>query len=353
MTSRADHPGLISILMPVRNGSAYVRAAIDSILNQTYPQWELIVVDDGSTDDTQSIVDSYEEERIRTITNDSSIGVAQSLLNALEHARGEFIARMDADDICFPKRLERQVSFMAKNPEVGVLGSSCVYFGSTTTRIKFVTLRDQDIKSEMLFRSPLIHPSVMFRKSNIPFWYDPAAEYAEDYDLWVRLAAAGITFANLRTPLIRYRIHTEQVSTSKQQTQYRQAASIRQEAIRLALANPSAADSYALEQFLLAELAEPADTFVAEQLSAKLLTHSSTSQRISARSLRNRVIRELASLRIRVPRSSDHSGRLSAQEKATLRNAIAANPLNYAAGFAYGLSRRGFHAFQRLVKKGG
>ena len=197
----------ISIVMAVHNGEAYLREAVESMLHQTVTDFEFIIVDDGSTDRSAEIIGSYGDERIH-LTRQDNMGLSRSLNRGLDLARAPYIARMDADDISLPTRLEKQLAFMEVHRDIDVLGTWAETFGDRApTAWKFPT-DPKVIQCEMLFHSVLVHPSVLIRRKAIEqhnLRYDPQVPYAQDFDLWHR-AAAELRYANLPEVLIRYRI---------------------------------------------------------------------------------------------------------------------------------------------------
>lgn len=200
--------------MSVYNGEIHLQEAIDSILHQTFEDFEFLVIDDGSTDNTATIVASYSDPRIRFVLNWDNVGLAASLNRGIQVARGEYIARMDADDVSLPERLERQIDFMDAHPEVGVCGSWIENFGDVRSTIWKVPAEHERIVAELLFGDCIAHPSVLLRKSCLEgadSKYNPAMREAQDYDLWVRLSREGMRFANLREVLVRRRLHHRQV----------------------------------------------------------------------------------------------------------------------------------------------
>lgn len=203
--------------MPVHNGASYLDEAVASILRQTFPEFELLVVNDGSTDGTASILRSCTDCRLTVIENDGNLGVIASLNKGLEAARGEFVARMDADDIANPQRLQRQVHFLRKFPQIGLCGTWFQTFGEGRSRVVRPPTRPEDLAARLFYESPLGHPTVMFRRALFAdhgLQYSLDYPHAEDYELWVR--AAEITeLANLPEVLLRYRQHWDQVSNLK------------------------------------------------------------------------------------------------------------------------------------------
>lgn len=203
----------ISVIMPAYNAEKYIREAIDSILAQTYTDFEFIIIDDASTDATASIVESYTDERIRFFRNDNNMGVANTLNRGLDLAVGEYIARMDSDDISLPERFAKQVEFMDTHPDVAVCGSGIEIFGAMSGRRTFSESSEQ-LKVDLLFSSCFAHPSVIMRASVVgpnALHYDSAFSKMEDYDLWCRIAEEH-KLASIPDILLKYRIHPAQVT---------------------------------------------------------------------------------------------------------------------------------------------
>ncbi len=200
--------------MPVYNGQTYLKDAIDSVLSQSFGDFELLIINDGSTDDTERIIKSYSDERIKYFNFDHN-GLVASLNFGLKNANGEFIARMDADDICLPERLEKQLKFFEHNYEYVLVGSRAVkidQFGEVVGELDYPPLEWKDIKKYSLLHNPFIHPSIMFRKSIL----DIVGEYrefkgADDYEFWTRIIYK-YPCANIAEPLLKYRIHTNQMT---------------------------------------------------------------------------------------------------------------------------------------------
>lgn len=198
----------VSVLMPVYNTEeVFLREAIESILNQTFQDFEFLIINDGSTNNAEDVILSYKDERIKYIKNEQNIGLIKTLNKGLELAQGEYIARMDSDDISLPERFEKQVKFLDENPDVGVLGTWFKYFPSN--RIIKTQTNSKDIEECLLVNSNNIgHPTVMLRNSvfkNNNIKYDEEALYVEDYAMWLSLIDK-IKFANLDKVLLKYRI---------------------------------------------------------------------------------------------------------------------------------------------------
>ena len=207
----------VSILMPVRNAAAYLSAAISSLDRQTLRTWELIVVDDGSCDETPAILAaaSRHDPRIRVIRLDGG-GLVAALNTGLVACRAPLLARMDGDDICHPRRLELQAAYMDTHPDTGLLACNFLHFPRKTLKQGMLayetwqnTLDSHDlIMRDRFIESPFVHPSVMVRRGlieNEGGYRD--CGWAEDYDLWLRMAHSGTRFARLTHPLFFWRDH--------------------------------------------------------------------------------------------------------------------------------------------------
>ncbi|MFC1488228.1 glycosyltransferase family 2 protein [Thermodesulfobacteriota bacterium] len=202
----------VSVVLPTYNSDKYIADSIKSILNQTYSELELIVVDDASADDTVKIIQSFQDYRIKLLQNETNIGLAGSLNKGIKNAQGDYIARMDHDDNAFPDRIEKQVNYMRSHPETGVCGTQAITFGAKKRKLSYPT-QHSDIMLQMMFRCCMIHPTIMYRKSLLEKYNVSYTEGfpAEDYEIYSRLLKYT-KFANLNEPLIKYRIHPEQLS---------------------------------------------------------------------------------------------------------------------------------------------
>jgi len=197
---------LVSIVMPVHNAAKYLKEAITSILHQTYTNIEFIIVNDGSTDCSEQIIKSMQDDRIKYHFFENQQGIVAALNLGFDLARGDFIARMDADDISLKNRLEKQVAKMLENPEIDILGTQCIGING---RSRPLPVLHDDIVWHTLNASPFIHPSIMFRadfirKNNLR--YEARFQYAEDLALWVA-CFSKTRLANLNKPLVKYRYH--------------------------------------------------------------------------------------------------------------------------------------------------
>ena len=204
----------VSVIMPVYNAELYLKETINSILNQTYGDFEFLIIDDGSTDGSFQILESYTDRRIKLLQNEQNIGYVKTLNKLIELSTGEYIARQDNDDISFPQRLEKQVRFLDGNQDIGICGTNALIFGKLNN-ISFFPVRDEDIRVFMLFNSPICHPTVMLRNSlfvELEDKYDESFCPAEDYALWYKLSKKT-KIANLSEILLKYRVHDKNTST--------------------------------------------------------------------------------------------------------------------------------------------
>tara|TARA_B100001175_G_C19497472_1_gene636138 strand:+ start:1440 stop:2222 length:783 start_codon:yes stop_codon:yes gene_type:complete len=200
---------LISVVMGSFNDQYSISSTIESILNQTYQNWEFIIIDDNSTDDTQKIIESFlkDESRIKFYKNRENIGLAATLNRAISISKGDFIARMDADDISLNNRLEAQKALLDSKSEVMVVGSAAIYDDKVNKKRNLVKMpkTDFEIKKSIFKTSPFIHPSVMMRRDFIEKsgGYDIRYIRAQDYELWLRGRLIG-QYYNIQEPLIIY-----------------------------------------------------------------------------------------------------------------------------------------------------
>lgn len=183
----------VTVLMPVYNGEKYLKEAIDSILTQTFTDFEFLIINDGSTDKTERIIKSYTDQRIKLIKNKVNKGIVTALNKGIRLAKGEYIARMDCDDLSLPKRLESEVTFLDKNPEYGLVGTLRYIMNEKRKKqvVAPAVFDHEDIKLHFAFGNIITHGSVMMRRHILikhKILYNPKAKYFEDYDLWVKVA---------------------------------------------------------------------------------------------------------------------------------------------------------------------
>lgn len=226
----------ISILLPVYNAEKYLSDCLDSLLRQTFPNFEIIAINDASTDSSLSILYKYSEidSRIKIYSNKSNLKLAATLNKGIQLASAPLIARMDADDVAFQNRLEYQYNFMLNHPEVAICGTNIKVLG--TNQIWKMPASDSSIRATLVFNSPILHPSVIYRKHIIceHNGYNENSIYAEDYELWHRLSKDdNIVFANIDIPLVYYRLTDGDKPSSYKEIQINTANTIRKEQIKM------------------------------------------------------------------------------------------------------------------------
>ena len=204
--------------MPTYNAESTIKETIDSILSQTYHNFEFIIINDGSSDSTESIIKTYNDKRIKLLNNETNKGLIYSLNRGLDSANGEFIVRMDADDISLPQRIEKQIACFKQNPKLVACGTMIEYFGNTKLAPrKYITkISDRENKELLLFTSCFAHPTVMLRKEVLDqhkLHYDAEFKNCEDYKLWIDLMEYG-EFYNIPEVLLRYRQSDTQITHS-------------------------------------------------------------------------------------------------------------------------------------------
>jgi len=206
----------VTVLMPVFNGAQYLRASIDTVLAQSFEDFELLIVDDGSTDATAAIARSYADQRVRLISHERNLGLSSALNHGLDAARAGLIARQDADDLSHPSRLAAQYRFLSSHPDVALVGSQASAIDAAGRPRAPVdrSLEELSIRWYGLFDNPFIHTSVMFRRDVIRDecgGFDPAFDpYSQDYALWIKVMRAH-PVANLPERLVTYRVHESSI----------------------------------------------------------------------------------------------------------------------------------------------
>jgi len=203
---------LVSVIMATFNEPVdYIKAAVDSILNQTFTNFEFIIIDDSTNQTTIDILNSYtKDSRIRIIRGKSRLGFVKALNEGLKVAKGQFIVRMDGDDVSLNDRLEKQLEFMNSHKNVDVLGGNMLIInesGEVVSQRKYPT-HGLFLNINAIFRSPVAHPTVMFRRTILEknFYYDESFSKAEDTEYWFRLRNNGYKFVNLPHNLLKFRI---------------------------------------------------------------------------------------------------------------------------------------------------
>lgn len=226
----------ISVILSVHNGKPYVEQAIKSILAQTYREFEFLIVDDGSTDGSADLLADFakRDSRVRVMTNKVNLGLTQSLSNALRQAQGICIARMDADDVALPNRLEKQYEFLQTHPEIGVVGTAYDWIDDSGVVIgqPHVITDTRALHAALIRTNPFLHGSVLIRKTLLDevHGYNDQFKKAQDYDLWLRLSSV-CQFANLSEILMHKRMSKHMISFQNEREQLRFAVRARWNAI--------------------------------------------------------------------------------------------------------------------------
>lgn len=205
----------VTVLMSVFNGERYLKEAIDSILNQTFTDFEFLIINDSSTDKSRDIITQYDDSRIILVDNETNLGLTKSLNKGIDLTRGEYIARMDSDDISLPDRLAKQVKFMDANPDIGVCGTWIQSIGLDNEKVISFPTDPAAIHCALIFQNPLIHPSVLVNNKLLKSHnlnYNQNFLKAQDYELWTR-CCQFFHLANLNEVLLQYRYHTGQITS--------------------------------------------------------------------------------------------------------------------------------------------
>lgn len=210
----------VSILLPVYNSSKYLRQAIDSLLLQIFTDFELIIINDGSTDASEEVIYSYDDSRIVYSKNDSNRGLIYTLNKGIDLAKGKYIARMDADDISCKDRLQKQFDWLEKNTATSAVATNISFINENTTETDdwkedLQTVSFASIKQKMIWLNCIAHPTVMIRSAVLKqYKYAQNQLNTEDYDLWLRLIADGHTIEKIPEKLLLYRVHDSSITGS-------------------------------------------------------------------------------------------------------------------------------------------
>lgn len=210
----------LSILIPVYKTAPFLHEAMDSLLSQTFTDYELIVLNDCSPDNAEEILDTYDDPRIIRYMGEKNVGLANVLNVGISMARGKYIARMDSDDISLPNRLQVQMEYLERHPEIDLVSVGMQLFGAKEE----VWIREQDpekVKINALFHSPVLHASSVWRKDSFErhgLRFRQEMVPAEDYDLWTRALLKGLKLVNLPEVLYKYRLHPSQATLQTEQT---------------------------------------------------------------------------------------------------------------------------------------
>lgn len=223
---------LISVLMPVYNAEEFIEESIDSLLNQTYKNMEIIIIDDCSNDGTAQKIKRYSDKRIRYYKNEKNMGIVYSLNLGMSLANGEFMARMDADDICFPNRFEEQLKYMRNNPNLVLISCWFEMFGKVNQIIKYPK-KHKEILTYCMIGNPMLHPGYFMNRHKIMesnLKYDENMKFAEDLDFVINVTNIG-EVANVPKILMKYRTHNTQTSSIHMKRQFELGVIIRKKLV--------------------------------------------------------------------------------------------------------------------------
>jgi glycosyltransferase involved in cell wall biosynthesis len=221
--------GLVSVVLPCFDVGRFLVPALDSLLRQTYANFEVVALDDGSRDDTRAILKLYaaRDSRVRVLSNERNLGLIPTLNRGVFEARGEFVARMDADDVCAPDRIQREVDLLVRKPTLGVVSVAARLVDPRGRAVGLVPVRCKTPAGARfmgLFAMPVVHAAIVARTAVMkkhPYGVDGEATHTEDYELFTRMLAAGVEFGNIDLPLYSIRIHPESMSRAFEDIQIR------------------------------------------------------------------------------------------------------------------------------------
>ena len=213
-----DNTPLLSVLMPVFNSERFVAEAIESILNQSFKDFEFLILDDASTDKSIEIIKDFKnkDSRIKVFQNEKNLGVVESRNKLINLSKGKYIAWLDSDDIALPNRFEEEIKFLEEHPEIGMVGAypEIIDENGKKLGIWLFEIDPKKLKIELFFHSPFLSSSVMIRRSSLPIeLYDPRFQVAEDFDLYSKIAEKS-DIANIPKFLVKYRINSKGLSKS-------------------------------------------------------------------------------------------------------------------------------------------
>lgn len=212
----------ISVILPAYNCDRFIRAAVESVLQQTYPDFELLVIDDGSTDQTAAVVSQLADQRVRLIRNEKNLGLVNTLNKGIGLAKGQYIARMDGDDLCMPDRFAIQLAYLRALPYPALLtataqlinedGQETGVWEDDVRHLTPAAIRHFLPKNNCIVHPAVMAPAALFRR----YRYQIRQKQSEDYDLWLRMAADGVSLEKISTPLLRHRILQQSFTRRRQ-----------------------------------------------------------------------------------------------------------------------------------------
>lgn len=281
----------VTVLMPTYNVAPYVKEAVESVLRQTYDDFELLVIDDCSTDNTLDVVREVDDSRIRVVRNERNLGLADNLNRGLSLITTEYVARMDGDDIALPYWLEKEMNYLESHPEVGICGGGGERFGTTTSTILFPE-RHEDIAVNMLFQCTIIVPTFrmsLYHKDGLRYRSD--AFPAEDYRFWAD-ALEVTRLHNIGETLFRYRMHSTQICSSRKEEQLGKVVEVQKQVLGHIVGMTSEDVEYFTGPFI-ERIGSPEDLRRRRVFANRLLTLNSVKGFFNSKSLRRRLSFEI------------------------------------------------------------
>lgn len=279
--------------MPTYNVAPYVKEAIASVLRQTYRDFELLVIDDCSTDNTVSLVRSIDDPRIHIVQNEKNVGLAENLNRGLSHITTEYVARMDGDDIAEPRWLEREVTILDSHPEIGICSGGFERFGTVKSLVRFPE-RHEDCMANMLFECSVIVPTFrmsLYRDHGLR--YSTIAFPAEDYRFWAECLRITKIY-NVQETLFHYRMHPTQICTARREEQQKKVAATRR--YMLEWLSPDFTEEemqYYTGQFMAPQISSPQDYTERKSFSRKLVDKNRSVGHFDEEALRRRLDKHL------------------------------------------------------------
>ena len=283
----------VTVLMPTYNVAPYVKEAIESVLLQSYRDFELLVVDDASTDDTLAVIRSIDDPRIRIAAYDNNVGLAENLNRGLAQIDTEYVARMDGDDIAEPYWLEHEVAILDNHPEIGICSCGFERFGTVKSLVRFPE-RHEDIAANMLFECSVIVPTFrmsLYREKGLHYRSD--AFPAEDYRFWAECLRITEIY-NLQETLFHYRMHPSQICTARRKEQETKVAEVRRYMLEWLSPNFSEEEKqYYLGTFMAPQIASRQDYQERKDFCGKLVSKNRSVGNFDEAALRKKLDKHL------------------------------------------------------------
>lgn len=278
----------VTVIMPTYNVAPWVSEAVDSVLNQTYKDFELLVMDDCSSDETVNIVRAIDDSRIRIEINEHNLGLAENLNRGLSLTKTEYVSRMDGDDIAEPTWLEKEVAVLDAHPEVGICSAGFQRFGTSNSLVRF-SEKHEDALANMLFGCTVIVPTFRYSLySELGLKYKTSAFPAEDYRFWAECLRQTKVY-NIQETLFHYRMHPSQICTAKREIQQTKVSEVRRYMLEWLNPNMKEEDKlFFLNKFVKGDILSRSDWKKYKQFSQRLIEYNTVIGHFSRQSLEKR-----------------------------------------------------------------